>query len=190
MSRQKILQILDISTKFAWIWFNLCCFQWCFQILKIVNYHCASVDLQVTGRRRWTNSMYIRDLQKQHSEICTWKLIINSIFRVILNEIIGWGARKCFESEVSNNKFHRTPHQQYLSRCFSIPIEYVQLWTRNATFVTRTEMTTLEATEKETGHSLTYLKFRIKSGEYKVEAMKALDLCQMMFCNMSHFRNQ
>lgn len=163
------------------------CFQWCFQILKYVNYHCASVDLEVTGRKRWTNNMYIQDLQKQHSEMYTWKLIINCMFRVILNEILGCGARKCFESEVSDNKFHRTPHQQYLTRCFSIPIEHVQLWTRNATFVTGT---ILEAAEKETGCSLTYLKFWIRSEEYKVEVIKALDLCQMMFCNMSHFRNQ
>lgn len=42
-----------------------------------------------------------------------------------------------------------------------------------------------EATEKKNGRSSTYLKFWIKSGEYTAEAMKALDVCQMMFHNMN-----
>lgn len=161
------------------------CFQWWFQLLKHVSYHYAPVDLQGTGRKRWYNSMHIARLTER-AFWNTCKPITNCIFRLILSWItIGWGARIGFESEASNNKFHRTPYQQYLSRWFSIPIEYVLLWTRNATFVTWTEKATLETTEKKNGRSSTYLKFWIKSGEYTAEAIKALDVCQMMFHNMN-----
>lgn len=41
------------------------CFWWCFQCLKRISGHYASVDLQVTGRKRWSNSMYIARLTER-----------------------------------------------------------------------------------------------------------------------------